>query len=178
MERTVDAESTVVVSRSPERTRELGVLLGRGARVGDVVLLHGDLGAGKTTLTQGIGEGLGVGEPVRSPTFTLVVEHDGRTPDGEPLRLYHLDLYRLAGADDLDSFGFDAYLAPPDGITVIEWPERAGDALPAAYLLVALEPLAEDARRLSIRAVPADGPYAARVEALRQALHEGATREA
>jgi tRNA threonylcarbamoyladenosine biosynthesis protein TsaE len=178
MEMGTDAEAAyVVMSRGAERTREIGALLGRRARVGDVILLHGDLGAGKTTLAQGIGEGLSVGDGVRSPTFTLVAEHDGRTADGEPMRLYHLDLYRLAGAEDLDSFGFDAYLAPVDGITVIEWPERAGDALPAAYLLVTLEAVGDDTRRLRIRAVPADGPYAARVATLRQAVGADARRD-
>lgn len=162
----------VVVSTSPARTRQIGVLLGRQARIGDVILLHGDLGAGKTTLTQGIGEGLCVSDPVRSPTFTLVAEHEGRTPSGDPIRLYHLDLYRLTSASDLDSFGFDAYLAPTDGITVIEWPERAGADLPAAYLLVALDALADDQRRLTINAVPVGAPSAERLAALRRGFDE------
>ena len=142
--------------------------LGRLAQPGDLILLHGDLGAGKTTLAQGIAQGLGVADYVQSPTFTLVAEYEGRTPDGRPILLYHLDLYRLAGDDDLDSFGFADYLAPTDAITVVEWPERAAHRLPAAYLFVRLEHLEADQRRLLIEAIPSDGPYAARVEALRR----------
>jgi tRNA threonylcarbamoyladenosine biosynthesis protein TsaE len=117
-------------------------------RTGDVVLLHGDLGAGKTTLTQGIALGLGVPEAVQSPTFTLVGEHQGSS-----LKLYHLDLYRLDDPSDLDSFGYETYIDPEDGITVIEWPERAGDWLPEAFWLISISHLGGDRRHLSIRKV-------------------------
>ena len=159
-----------LVSRSAAQTREIGAALGRNARVGDLILLHGDLGAGKTTLAQGIAWGLGVTDYVQSPTFTLVGEHEGRTADGRPILLYHLDLYRLGGEADLDSFGFDDYLSPGDGVTVIEWPERAGGRLPDAYLLVRLDALGPDERRLVIEAAPPDGPYAGRVEEVRRTL--------
>jgi tRNA threonylcarbamoyladenosine biosynthesis protein TsaE len=168
-----------LVSNSAEQTREIGARLGRRLRTGDLVLLHGDLGAGKTTLAQGIARGLGVADPVQSPTFTLVNEHlaggNGRPGDGGggPLRLYHLDLYRLAGDDDLDSFGFDDYLAPVDGVALVEWPERAVARLPAAYLLVRLEPLGEGKRRLAIEAVPADGRYAWLAELRRELAGAG-----
>src|SRR5215210_4246279 len=128
-----------LTSEDEARTRNVGECLGRCLAAGDVILLHGDLGAGKTTLAQGIARGLGVGGYVQSPTFTLVHEHDGQTADGTPVRLYHLDLYRLSGEDDLDSFGYDEYLAPSDGVSVIEWPERAAGRLPGRYLLVRLE---------------------------------------
>lgn len=150
----------VVVSHSPDETREWGVRLGRRACVGDLILLHGDLGAGKTTLTQGIAEGLGVAGPVQSPTFTLVAEYEGASTTGAPLKLYHLDLYRLESADELESFGFEEYLAPRDGATVIEWPERAGDVLSGPYLLIRLEPTGVDQRRITFESIPADGPYA------------------
>jgi tRNA threonylcarbamoyladenosine biosynthesis protein TsaE len=120
-----------MVSTSPGQTRTLGERLGRQLRAGDVVLLHGDLGAGKTTFTQGIAVGLGVVDYVQSPTFTIVSEHQGAT-----LMLYHLDLYRLLGEADLESFGFDDYLEPRDGVSVIEWPERAANWLPDDYLLI------------------------------------------
>ncbi|MGH2561228.1 MAG: tRNA (adenosine(37)-N6)-threonylcarbamoyltransferase complex ATPase subunit type 1 TsaE, partial [Thermomicrobiales bacterium] len=129
----------VVVSQGPDETREIGERLGRLLQRGDVVLLHGDLGSGKTTLTQGIARGLGIHDYVQSPTFTLVAEHEGRGADAAPVRLYHLDLYRLADELELESFGFDQYLAPVDGVTVIEWPERAGDWLPDRYILVRLQ---------------------------------------
>jgi tRNA threonylcarbamoyladenosine biosynthesis protein TsaE len=148
------------VTNSAIETRDFGATLGRLLRPGDVVLLHGDLGAGKTTLTQGIAQGLGVHEPIQSPTFTLVAEHTGETAEGEPINLYHLDLYRLAGEDDLDSFGWEQFLAPSDGISVVEWPERAGTWLPEDYLLVRLEPEGADRRRVTIEAIPANGRFA------------------
>lgn len=105
-------------------------------RAGDVVLLHGDLGAGKTTLTQGIAEGLAIAGPIQSPTFTIVSEHQGVPGEGRPIRLYHLDLYRLDDPADLDALGYDQYLMPEDGVSVIEWPERAGDWLPPQFWLI------------------------------------------
>ena len=159
-----------LVSSSAEQTREIGARLGRRLRAGDLVLLHGDLGAGKTTLAQGIARGLGVEGYVQSPTFTLVNEHEGRTVDGRTARLYHLDLYRLAGEEDLESFGFDDYLAPADAVSLVEWPERAADRLPDTYLLVRLEPLAEGKRRLLIEPVPPAGRYAAWLAEVRREL--------
>ncbi len=159
-----------LVSENPERSREIGTCLGRSARRGDLILLHGDLGAGKTTITQGIARGMGVEDYVQSPTFTLVNEHDGRTPDGAPLRLYHLDLYRLAGEGDLESFGFEQYLAPVDGVAVVEWPERAAAVLPEEYLLVRLAPLGVAGRRITIEAVPPEGVHQERLGALRERL--------
>ena len=159
--------SISVTSRDGRETQAFGERLGRLGEAGAVILLHGDLGAGKTTLTQGIAAGLGITEPVQSPTFTLVAEHDGHDRAGAPLRLYHLDLYRLTDPGELDSFGFEEYLAPREGLTVIEWPERAGSHLPASYLLVRLETTGDDQRQITVDAVPDDGPYAAWVAALR-----------
>ncbi|MGH2531918.1 MAG: tRNA (adenosine(37)-N6)-threonylcarbamoyltransferase complex ATPase subunit type 1 TsaE [Thermomicrobiales bacterium] len=149
-----------VISQGPEETREIGARLGRMLRSGDVVLLHGDLGSGKTTLTQGIARGLGVQDYVQSPTFTLVAEHEGRDASDGPVRLYHLDLYRLSDETELESFGFDQYLAPVDGVAVVEWPERAGEWLPDRYLLVRLVEVGADARRLTVSDAPA-GAFAA-----------------
>ncbi len=160
-----------LISTSAEQTRAIGERLGRRLRPEDLVLLHGDLGAGKTTLVQGIARGLGVAEPVQSPTFTLVNEHDGRTPDERPIRLYHLDLYRLVGDDtELDSFGFDDFLAPADGVGLVEWPERAAARLPESYLLVRLDTLGEGKRRLVIASVPPAAHYAAWLGELRREL--------
>jgi tRNA threonylcarbamoyladenosine biosynthesis protein TsaE len=103
---------------------------------GDVVLLHGDLGAGKTTLTQGIAAGLGVAEAIQSPTFSLVAEHEGTDAGARPIRLYHLDLYRLTDPEELEGLGYDQYLDPVDGVAVIEWPERAGSWLPDRFWLL------------------------------------------
>lgn len=118
----------------PEETRKLGEILGRSLGEGDTVALRGDLGAGKTSLTQGIAAGLGVSEeyPVVSPTFVLVNEYKGRT------FLFHIDAYRLSGDEFLDT-GLDEYFHRP-GVTVVEWAERIEDDLPARRLEVELTP--------------------------------------
>jgi tRNA threonylcarbamoyladenosine biosynthesis protein TsaE len=118
---------------------------------GDVLLLHGDLGAGKTTLTQGIARALGVRGPVTSPTFTLVSEHRLPKPVRGIERLYHLDLYRLNDPDEIETIGYDEYLAPPDGVTIIEWPERAGDWLPDRALIIEIERAGDERRSLRMR---------------------------
>ena len=150
-----EIRTAALTSTSAETTRCIGRAIGRLLRRGDVVLLNGDLGAGKTTLTQGIAAGLGIDEPVQSPTFTLVAQHEGRDANGAEITLYHLDLYRLRDEVDLESFGFDQYLEPADGVSVIEWPERAGTWLPDRYLLVDIAIHGPDHRRL--RVVPTGG---------------------
>lgn len=135
---------------SSEEMQRLGERIAAGLVIGDVLMLHGDLGAGKTTLTQGIAAGLGVREPVQSPTFTLVREHRGRE-----LTLYHLDLYRLVDPDELESLGYEVYLDPPDGVSVIEWPERAGDWLPESFTVVRIDHLGGDRRRVTIERIGA-----------------------
>ncbi len=131
----------------------LGAELASQLHAGDVLLLNGDLGAGKTTLVQGIAAALGISEAVTSPTFTLVAEH----PLPDPLRgieqIYHLDLYRLTDPSELESVGFDYYLAPDRAITLIEWPERAGDWLPDRALLVEISYLGEQRRSVEIRSL-------------------------
>ncbi len=114
----------------------LGRTLAQDLSPGDVVLLHGDLGAGKTTLVQGIAAGMGVVEPIQSPTFGLVADHQGWLADGQKVTLHHLDLYRLETADELEDLGYDQFLDPADGVSLIEWPERAEDWLPERFLLV------------------------------------------
>lgn len=131
--------------------RALGRELGRELRVGDVVLLHGDLGAGKTTLTQGIAAALGVSGVTQSPTFTLVTEHPATLAGGDQVTLYHLDLYRLDDPDALGDIGWDEMIAPIDGVTVVEWPERAGDWLPERYTLVSIAYVDPDTRDVSIQ---------------------------
>lgn len=133
---------------SAEAMQALGEELASSLKVGDVLMLHGDLGAGKTTLTQGIAAGLGVEGAVQSPTFTLVREHRGRE-----MMLYHLDLYRLSDPDELENLGYETYLDPADGVSVIEWPERAGDWLPERFTLVRIEHLGRDRRLVLIENV-------------------------
>lgn len=138
------------ISHSPEQTRRIGWRLGQLARAGDVILLSGPFGAGKTLLTQGLAAGLSVAERVTSPSFTLVNEHSGCTTAGEPIRLYHVDLYRLETAAEVESVGLEEFFADPEGICVIEWPDRLGEAPPPEHLLIELTPVSEMKRRLAL----------------------------
>lgn len=157
-----------VISHSPDQTRSIGVLLGRMLERGSVVLLGGMIGAGKTTFAQGIARGLSVEEGVTSPTFTLVTEHTGTDMHGEPLCVYHIDLYRIEDEDDLMSFGFEEYLSDPDAITIIEWPERASEMLPADHLLIVLSTVADSKRSLAFE--PRDPRYQEALEGLRREM--------
>jgi tRNA threonylcarbamoyladenosine biosynthesis protein TsaE len=151
-----------VITSSPEQTWEIGRLLGMLLDAGDTICLYGDLGAGKTNFACGIARGLDVREQyITSPTFTFVNEYQGRVP------LYHLDLYRLKGPDELESIGFDEYIES-DGVTVIEWADRAEDELPAERLSVYLSTVDEMSRELGFLA---EGErYEKLVEELKQGL--------
>ncbi len=158
-----------LVSRDAEATRELGRALAGWLRDGDVVLLHGDLGAGKTTLAKGIADALRVDAVVSSPSFALVNEYD--TGLAAPIsRLYHLDLYRIEGSDELASIGYSDLTAPAEGVTLVEWPERAADELPDRYLLVTIEAALPDERNIEISHVPDDETWRIRMDDLRQRL--------
>jgi len=126
-----------------EATRSLGVTLGQSLPAGSVILLQGDLGSGKTTLVQGIGEGLGITEPIVSPTFTLINEYtEGRLP------LYHLDLYRLQ-PEEVTALHLETYwegVEFPLGIVAIEWAERL-QYQPSNYLRICLTYRADTGRR-------------------------------
>ena len=112
-----------IVTHSPEETRRLAADLLRELKPGAVLALHGDLGAGKTCFVQGLAAELGVQQAVSSPTFTLIHEYECTPP------LYHADLYRIRDADDAFGLGLEEYFHG-DGITVIEWAERAAELLP------------------------------------------------
>jgi tRNA threonylcarbamoyladenosine biosynthesis protein TsaE len=160
------ATALEVVSTSPEETATIGSILARWLEDGDVVLLHGDLGAGKTTLAKGIAAALGVEAVVSSPSFALINEYDSGVP-GPVSRLYHLDLYRLRDDAELDSIGFAEYVAPDDGVALVEWPERAVTLLPARYVLVELESAGADHRMIRITPFPTDGSWSGRLADLR-----------
>jgi len=144
---------------SPEQTRELGAALGRLLEPAMVVLLHGELGAGKTCFTQGLARGLEVSEdePVTSPSYTLMNPYAGRLP------LYHFDLYRLASVEDLVDLGFEDYLHG-SGVTVVEWADRFPE-LVLEGLRVHLEHGSDDSRRITLEA--GRDPYGRLLETLR-----------
>lgn len=158
-----------ILSRSPAETAAIGEAVAGWLRDGDVVLLHGDLGAGKTTLVKAIAAGLRVEAVVSSPSFGLINEYDcGLFAEVE--RLYHLDLYRLQDERDLASIGFDEYVALESGAALVEWPERAIGHLPDRYLLIEMEVVAPQERRLCFSAHPVDGSWADRLADLRHRL--------
>lgn len=116
-------EKIKICTASPRETEEVGVKIGMQCKEGDVFAFFGDLGAGKTALTRGIARGLGIEEPVTSPTFTIVNEYlEGRIP------LFHFDLYRLSGEEELFDLGFEEYFQR-NGVCVVEWSERATETL-------------------------------------------------
>ncbi len=139
----VTTATRVVESADPAATSRLGRSLGAVARAGDLVCLWGDLGAGKTHLAKAIAVGLGVTETVTSPSFILMAEYRGRLP------LFHIDPYRLASAEDALAGGLIDE-RQREGVTLVEWPERLGDALPAARLDVRIEVTGETTRRITL----------------------------
>jgi len=111
-----------------------------------IIYLHGDLGAGKTVFSRGFARALGVSEAIGSPTFNIVLEY----PLSEERLLYHMDLYRMSGDDDALSFGIDEYFDDPDGISLVEWPDRLSELLPPSTIEVSLAHVDESTRRIEI----------------------------
>ena len=134
------------ITSSEEETEAIGRELARTLPRGSSVLLRGNLGAGKTVFSRGFARGLGITEPVSSPTYTIVQEYE--LPDGG--RLYHLDLYRISDVNAALAFGVDEFLDDPNGISLIEWPDRISGILPENALCVEIEHLSDAERRLTI----------------------------
>ncbi|MBQ6061477.1 MAG: tRNA (adenosine(37)-N6)-threonylcarbamoyltransferase complex ATPase subunit type 1 TsaE [Clostridia bacterium] len=131
-----------MITKSAAETRALGEKLAGRLQPGDVLLLEGDLGAGKSELTRGIAKGLGVTETVTSPSFTILnVYESGRCP------LYHFDWYRLESAEELYELGMDEYLGG-DGIAVVEWPGRCPDAVPEGAVRIRMTAAGENERMI------------------------------
>ena len=136
-----------ILSGSVSETLDLGDRIGQAIKPGQVIALAGGLGSGKTHLVKGIARGAGVPNQhlVNSPTFVLVNEYDGR------IHLYHLDVYRLRGSDDLDAIGFDEMIAS-GGAVIVEWADRVAENLPADHLRVDIQITGETDRSFTLRA--------------------------
>jgi tRNA threonylcarbamoyladenosine biosynthesis protein TsaE len=143
----LEGQSLDFLSHSPEQTVRFGVRLGELLKRGDVVCLAGDLGSGKTTLTQGIARGWGSLDQVTSPSFILINEY--RRADHQ--RLFHLDAFRMSGAQEADLLGFEELL-DGEGCMVIEWPERIEELIPEDRLWVSLRWVDELRRGLNFSA--------------------------
>ena len=128
-------------------TFELGVKIGKEAKPGDVYTLIGDLGVGKTALTKGVAQGLGIREPISSPTFTIVQVYDeGRIP------FYHFDVYRIGDVEEMDEIGYEDYV-DGEGVSLIEWANLIEEILPDHFTEIKIEKELEkgfDYRRISV----------------------------
>ena len=123
----------IIESNSREETYKVGIQLGKDAVSGQVYCIYGDLGVGKTIISQGVAAGLGITEVVNSPTFTIVKEYDeGRLP------LYHFDVYRIGCSEEMYDIGFDEYING-EGVCIIEWANIIEDILPDDYLKIELK---------------------------------------
>ncbi len=123
----------IIETHDPEETFEVGRKIGMNAKPGQIYTLTGDLGVGKTVFTQGVAAGLGITEPVNSPTFTIIQEYeDGRLP------FYHFDVYRIADLEEMEEIGYDDYFFG-QGICLIEWAELIEEILPEKRIEVTIE---------------------------------------
>ena len=144
----------VIETRSPEETFALGEKLGREAKPGQIYTLNGDLGTGKTVFTQGFASGLGITEPVNSPTFTILqVYEEGRMP------FYHFDVYRIGDVEEMDEIGYeDCFYG--EGVCLIEWAELIEEILPEKVIVVTIEKDLEqgfDYRKITLEGLPETG---------------------
>ncbi|MFP4661578.1 MAG: tRNA (adenosine(37)-N6)-threonylcarbamoyltransferase complex ATPase subunit type 1 TsaE [Halanaerobiales bacterium] len=135
-------EILYITTNSENETYKIGQYIGSTVEPGQIILLSGRLGAGKTIMTQGICDGLGVEEDVTSPTYNLINEYEG------DLTVYHIDLYRLENEEDLYDLGIEDYLES-DGITIIEWPDLVYDLLPPDFIYIKIEVEAKEHREIS-----------------------------
>ena len=149
-----------LISQSPEETQRLGEELGRFAQPGDLFLLVGSLGTGKTCLTQGIAWGLGIEGYATSPSFVVINQYRGRLP------LYHIDLYRLDRIEEVIDLGLDDYLYG-EGVSVVEWAEKAIAVLPKEHLLIQMSFLSDTSRSITLK--PSGPRYVAMLPKLKQA---------
>lgn len=131
------------ITKSPEETIALGEKIGKLLKKGDIIAMQGTLAAGKTTITKGIAKALEVTDTITSPTFCLISEYNGKMP------LYHMDVYRLDGAEDFINLGTDDMLYG-DGVSIIEWSEKIMDELPKRTILLKITPNEDNTRTITL----------------------------
>ena len=140
----ISPEARTIISHSIEDTHKIARQITDELMPSGILALHGELGTGKTTFVQGLALALNIKYPITSPTFTIINEYTGLTP------LYHMDLYRLSGPDEILALGFEDYLAN-EGIVAVEWAERAGDLMPPDTIHIYLENMdSPEERRMKI----------------------------
>ena len=132
-----------LTTKTAEETIALGKKIGNLLRKGDVIAMQGTLAAGKTTITKGIAQALGIKETITSPTFCLISEYEGKLP------LYHMDVYRLEGGEDFVNLGTDDMIYG-EGVSIIEWSEKIMDELPKKTIILKLEPQEDGSRIITI----------------------------
>ena len=135
-----------IITKNFEETENVGYTLAKSLDLGKTILLFGNLGAGKTVFSRGFARGIGITEPVSSPTYTIVQEYD--IPTGG--RLYHLDLYRINGVESALAFGVDEFIDDPNAIRLIEWPMRIDGILPDDCIKVSIEHIDDETREITI----------------------------
>ncbi len=158
------SDAIVMRSATPSATRRIGERIGRMLRAGDVVLLSGELGAGKTVLAQGIGRGMGVADPIKSSSFVIMNEYEGA-----PLRLFHADLYRLEDPQQVAELALDELAER--GVLVVEWPERALEEMPPEHLRLNLTYATARTREIAVEA------HGTRYDAIAQRLRPRASSD-
>ena len=136
-----------ITTKTAEETIALGKKIGNLLQKGDVIAMQGTLAAGKTTITKGIAQALGVKETITSPTFCLISEYEGKMP------LYHMDVYRLDGGEDFINLGTDDMIYG-EGVSIIEWSEKIMDELPSKTIILKLEPQEDGSRIITIENWP------------------------
>lgn len=140
------SQTAQCICRTAEEMEALGFRLGQKAERGMIVSLRGSLGAGKTVLAKGVARALGITEAIVSPTFTLVQEYDGRIP------MYHMDLYRISGAEEFEMMGGEEMLYT-DGITLVEWSEKIAGMLPPSTIFIDIRINPDQSRVVEIRGI-------------------------
>lgn len=141
---TNEVAAIVLISCNEKDTQNIGYYIGQRVKAGDIILLYGDLGSGKTVLTRGIAKGAGVESRVTSPTFIIMNQYPGNCP------IFHFDLYRLSDSEELYDLDFEDYLYG-DGIAIVEWPEKMAELLPKEYLKVTINKLEDDDNKRIIK---------------------------